>query len=235
MRSFSRSRLGLFLVLLLVFTAGLGMYTSLRGVARAVVPTHIWLSQRVAPPTASLQVNGGGFGASETVSVDFDTTQIGTATTDTNGKLTVQVMVPKTALPGTHTVQAAGQSSGLMAQALFLVQTDWSQFRFGPFHTGNNPYENALNRNNVSGLTLDWSYTNATGNGIESSPAVANGVVYIGSLDKKLYALDAVTGTHKWSYTTGRGINSSPAVANGVVYVGSDDHNVYAFHLPGMS
>ncbi len=33
-----------------------------------------------------------------------------------------------------------------------------------------------------------------------SSPAVANGVVYVGSWDGKLYALDARTGRNLWSY-----------------------------------
>ena len=86
----------------------------------------------------------------------------------------------------------------------------------------------------MSGLALKWS--SPTQSSINfSSPAVAGGVVYVGSVNDKLYALDAVTGTLKWSYTTQGYINSSPAVANGVVYVGADDGNVYAFHLPGMS
>ena len=54
-----------------------------------------------------------------------------------------------------------------------------------------------------------------------SSPAVANGVVYVGSNDGNVYALNASTGAMLWSYTTGGGVYSSPAVANGVVYVGS--------------
>ena len=233
MRSASRSRLGLLLLLLLVFASGLGLYTSLRGVAQAAGP-RIWLSQKVGPPTTSVQVNGAGFGHSETVLVDVDTTQVGATTTDATGKFAARITVPKTALPGTHTVRATGQSSGLTALALFLVQTDWAQFHFGPHLTGYNPYENVLTPSNVSALTLDWSHT--TGAMSYSSPAVANGVVYVGSDDGKLYALDAVTGALKWSYFTRRGlIQSSPAVANGVVYIGSTDHNVYAFHLPGMS
>ena len=68
-----------------------------------------------------------------------------------------------------------------------------------------------------------WSY--ATGYGVESSPAVANGVVYVGSYDGNVYALNAKTGALLWSYTTGNGVRSSPAVANGVVYVGSYDGN----------
>ncbi len=68
MRSASRSRLGL-LLLLLVFASGLGLYTSLRGVAQAAGP-RVWLSQKVGPPTTSVQVNGAGFGHSEMVRVD---------------------------------------------------------------------------------------------------------------------------------------------------------------------
>jgi hypothetical protein len=66
-----------------------------------------------------------------------------------------------------------------------------------------------------------------------SSPAVANGVVYIGAGRSNLYALNAANGTELWNFTAGDVINSSPAVANGAVYVTSLDGNVYAFHLPG--
>ena len=71
-----------------------------------------------------------------------------------------------------------------------------------------------------------WSYS--TGDSVESSPAVVNGVVYVGSDDDNVYALDAATGTQLWRYTTVDSVESSPAVVNGVVYVGSDDDNVYA-------
>src|SRR5260370_600261 len=230
MRSASRSHLGLFL-LLLVFASGLGLSTSLRGVAQAAGP-HIGLSQKVGPPTTSVQVNGAGFGHSEPVLVDVDTTKVGAATTDATGKFVVRITVPKSALPGTHAVRATGQSSGLTALALFLVQVDWTQFHFGLHHKGYNPYENVLTPYNVSALTRDWSYT--TGGSIVSSPAVAGGLVYVSSADHKLYALHAVTGTRKWSYTTGYTIYSSPAVANGVVYVGSDNYKLYALDaMPG--
>ena len=54
-----------------------------------------------------------------------------------------------------------------------------------------------------------------------SSPTVANGVVYVGSEDDNVYALNANTGTKVWSYTTGNLCILSPTVANGIVYVGS--------------
>jgi outer membrane protein assembly factor BamB len=58
---------------------------------------------------------------------------------------------------------------------------------------------------------------------------VANGVVYIGSDDFSVYALNAKTGSELWSYATGNEVLSSPAIVNGVVYVGSVDFNIYAF------
>lgn len=61
-----------------------------------------------------------------------------------------------------------------------------------------------------------------------SSPAVAGGVVYIGSGDQHVYALDAATGALKWSFATGDVVHASPAVVDGVVYIGSWDRNVYA-------
>jgi eukaryotic-like serine/threonine-protein kinase len=61
-----------------------------------------------------------------------------------------------------------------------------------------------------------------------SSPAVSNGVVYVGSDDENLYAIDAMTGTEKWRFVTGDIVLSSPAVSNGIVYVGSRDNKVYS-------
>ncbi len=75
-----------------------------------------------------------------------------------------------------------------------------------------------------------WSY--ATGGAVISSPAVANGVVYVGSFNDNIYALSAATGAVLWSYQTGTRVESSPAVSNGIVYVGSSD-TIYTFHLPG--
>jgi outer membrane protein assembly factor BamB len=70
---------------------------------------------------------------------------------------------------------------------------------------------------------------------VDSSPAVANGVVYVGSADGKVYALNASTGAKLWSYTTAAppSFLSSPIVADGVVYFGGGegDGYVYAFGL----
>ncbi|MGB7539401.1 MAG: PQQ-binding-like beta-propeller repeat protein [Anaerolineales bacterium] len=73
-----------------------------------------------------------------------------------------------------------------------------------------------------------------------SSPAVSEGVVYIGATSGLFYALDAVHGKENWKVETGKalvtfdpirfngGVVSSPFVAEGVVYFGALDGKLYA-------
>jgi hypothetical protein len=67
-----------------------------------------------------------------------------------------------------------------------------------------------------------------------SSPAVANGRVYIGQSGSyprtKILALDAATGASIWNYTTGATIVSCPAIADGKVYASSTDRKIYALN-----
>jgi outer membrane protein assembly factor BamB len=77
-----------------------------------------------------------------------------------------------------------------------------------------------------------WTYT--TGGLVDSSPAIVNGIVYVGGGVYSysyygLYALNAATGVLVWNYTTGWGGLDSPAVANGIVYVGGC-HHFYALN-----
>ena len=49
-----------------------------------------------------------------------------------------------------------------------------------------------------------------------------NGVIFTGgAFDKKVYALDASTGTQKWTYTMDEGLTTAPAVIGNTVYVTS--------------
>lgn len=60
-----------------------------------------------------------------------------------------------------------------------------------------------------------------------SFPAIADGIVYFGSADGHLYAVDISTGLERWKFDTeGGGIVSSPAIADGVVYFGSKSGSV---------
>lgn len=61
-----------------------------------------------------------------------------------------------------------------------------------------------------------------------SSPAHADGVLYIGNFDGYLYAIDLATGHMRWRTKTGDKITSSPLVDGDSVYVGSNDNRIYA-------
>ncbi|HUT67064.1 MAG TPA: PQQ-binding-like beta-propeller repeat protein [Dehalococcoidales bacterium] len=100
---------------------------------------------------------------------------------------------------------------------------DWTMFRRDLEHTGSiNP------DGNLPQGTLQWTFS--TGGAIHSSPAVVDGVVYFGSRDSYIYALDAATGEELWSFKTGSWVESSPVVVNGVVYCGSNDGDLYALN-----
>jgi outer membrane protein assembly factor BamB len=63
-----------------------------------------------------------------------------------------------------------------------------------------------------------------------SSPTVVAGIVYFGSGDHHVYAVDASSGALRWKFETGNVVHASPAVADGVVYIGSWDRNLYALN-----
>jgi outer membrane protein assembly factor BamB len=74
--------------------------------------------------------------------------------------------------------------------------------------------------------SVKWAFK--TEGPIVASPAVADGVVFIGSTDGTLYAVNQETGQQKWKFKTTRQIVCSPAVANGIVYFGGFDSVFYA-------
>jgi outer membrane protein assembly factor BamB len=91
----------------------------------------------------------------------------------------------------------------------------------------------ALNANDFS---VNWSNTTPDDTDMDSSPAVANGVVYVTS-DREnnftkgfLYAWNANTGAPIWKFLPvgAGGTSSGPAVANGVVYFGTWWNGLYA-------
>src|SRR6266511_872158 len=62
----------------------------------------------------------------------------------------------------------------------------------------------------------------------ESSPLVAEGRVFVGDWDGKVYAFNSNTGKLHWKFSTGGKVKGGLAYADGRVYVGSYDHHVYA-------
>jgi outer membrane protein assembly factor BamB len=63
---------------------------------------------------------------------------------------------------------------------------------------------------------------------MESSPLYLDGILYFGTFDNRLYALNTRTRRVRWSYRTGDNVKGGPAYAKGTIYFGSYDGNVYA-------
>lgn len=101
----------------------------------------------------------------------------------------------------------------VLATATSARADNWPQFR------GNLQLTGVASSVPPADLKVLWTYE--CGDTVESSAAVADGVVYVGCGDGKLTALDLADGKLKWRYSTGDLIGeSSPAVSGGVVYVG---------------
>lgn len=83
---------------------------------------------------------------------------------------------------------------------------------------------------NDSNVTLVEMWRTATGGKIWSTPTVAEGIVYFGSLDHKLYAVSLSDGSPVWAvpFEAGGAITAQPLVNEGLVYVGSFDSIFYA-------
>jgi len=107
---------------------------------------------------------------------------------------------------------------------------------YGIVFTGG-PYYNVYALNATNGA-LKWTYYAGAHCWVDTAPAVADGVVFIGlsNVGARLVALNATTGAYIWSFSAPYGVGtasmSSPAVVDGVVFVSSDDDygNVYALH-----
>ncbi len=85
----------------------------------------------------------------------------------------------------------------------------------------------------VYALTLDrelrWRFR--ARRGILASPVTHEGLVYIGSLDWNLYALDSRSGWSAWKYRTGGAVVSTAAIADDLVFFGSADGHIYALDV----
>jgi outer membrane protein assembly factor BamB len=104
---------------------------------------------------------------------------------------------------------AAGLALGLNLWAA----DEWPQFRGNPSLTGvsTSPLPKTLK--------LLWTFD--AGDSIESSAAISEGVVYVGSETADLIAVNLSDGALRWKYKVKDGIGeSSPAIHDGIVVVG---------------
>lgn len=79
---------------------------------------------------------------------------------------------------------------------------------------------------------VEWSYQ--TGDGVESSPVVVDGTVFLGSRDQHVYALDTERGTEQWTLETDGWVLGGPTVVDDTVFVGGR-YESYAVAAAGGS
>ena len=96
------------------------------------------------------------------------------------------------------------------------MDSAWPMHGHDPRNTGRSPYSTASNPGEEK-----WWYKTET-SFIEGSPVIdKNGVIYFGSWDNHLYAINP-DGTVKWKYDIQGNVETSPAIdENGVIYVGT--------------
>ncbi len=121
---------------------------------------------------------------------------------------------------GKRLISAAIEALEAEADKLAAAVEVWPCFQGNKEHTGVSQYELQ------PPLKQLWRFK--TGGPVLSSPVVSGGLVYIGSRDGSLYAIDGARGTQQWRLQTGDRIEGTPAVSGNLVYVGSHDGIVYA-------
>jgi eukaryotic-like serine/threonine-protein kinase len=109
----------------------------------------------------------------------------------------------------------------LLALAATELCTAQSMFRGDAGHSGIYPSAGPREFHRVV-----WEFP--TGDRVVSSPVWQDKVVYFGSDDGNVYAVNAADGRQLWKRVTGGPVPSSPAVAGGVVFAGSYDGKFYA-------
>lgn len=91
----------------------------------------------------------------------------------------------------------------------WVFQTEGAEHRFKRFSSSGEEFSDI------------WDY-------YLSSPVVEDSVIFFGSSDRHIYAVDARSGKQIWKYKTGDVVHSDPIVDEGIVYAGSFDGFMYA-------
>jgi outer membrane protein assembly factor BamB len=164
-------------------------------------------------PDNAATLTGSGFADGDPVGVDLGTKQTLVVTSKRTGGIKGSLTIRVTAQSGKYTFAAITRRSPAVAKASCMVYVSSDHAKVYAI---------------TSGGRLEWVYT--TGAAVNGSPAVTDGIVYVGAADQKLYAINRTDGALVWAATTGGAIDRPLAVAFGLVFVGSDDGNVYAFN-----
>lgn len=85
-----------------------------------------------------------------------------------------------------------------------------------------------LSADSVGRLQLKWAFGFPGANMAFSQPAVAGGVLFVGSESGAVYALDMRSGRTRWSFSAAGAVRTGFAIAGGLIYFGDQHGAVYA-------
>lgn len=77
-------------------------------------------------------------------------------------------------------------------------------------------------------------WTLDTERGVWAEPLLADGILYVGSMDHKLYAVNAETGEELWRVDLGGAIADTPVLYDGNLYIGSFARKIFRISLDGQ-
>jgi outer membrane protein assembly factor BamB len=75
-----------------------------------------------------------------------------------------------------------------------------------------------------------WKVTVEKG-AFDGTPVIADGIVYLGDMDGKIYALRLADGKEVWTHKVESGFIAAPAVRGNLLYLGDIDGKFYAFDI----
>jgi outer membrane protein assembly factor BamB len=103
-----------------------------------------------------------------------------------------------------------------------------SSLKSWPIFRGNNGLTGVADGKLPEKPILLWSFK--TEYEIKSSPVVGLGMVFIGSNDGFIYALDLNDGSMKWQFNTEDDVEAPPLLLDSTIYIGSLSGNFYALN-----
>jgi outer membrane protein assembly factor BamB len=199
---------------------------------------HITASPANLPPGAKVTVTGGGFAPLEVVLIQGPAALSAQVHATPSGSLPATALtVPGNSTFGQASLSATGKTSGSSATVAITIENSWleqghNQSRAG--YEANDPtFFNLVHPGGNIWIDLAWHFD--AGVSINTSPAIANDVAYVGDESGNLYALDIRNGGLLWTWTdpSGAAITGSPAVdpTLGLVFVGTQDGTIFGIAL----
>lgn len=122
---------------------------------------------------------------------------------------------------------------GMQTSVNALSTQSWPTFMNNYQRTGAAPDNTGPKTNNTfwtwySGFSMPYSDPRDSLESVALTPAVVNGIVYVGTDENRTVALNEFTGKVIWEYQLGDLGRTPPTVADGKVFIGSRDGYLYA-------